>query len=502
MRPYILAHDLGTTGNKASLFDRTGRPIGSAFAGYPTSYPQPGWAEQDPGDWWRAVCRSTRQLLAETGIGAGEIAVVSFSGQMMACLPVDGGGRPLRSAIIWADQRATAEATWMAERCGAETVYRRTGHRFGPSYCAPKFLWFRRHAPDLFAQTHRFLQAKDYCLLQLTGQYATDLSDASGTLLFDLATRRWAEDLFEAVELDPALMPPARPASTVAGEVTREAAAATGLAPGTPVTIGGGDGACATAGAGVVGKGDAYCYIGSSAWLSVIAPEPLLDTRQRTTNFAHLDPAYCLPMGSMQCAGGAFGWFEALLRGEQMGHIYAELDGAAARVPPGAEGLLFLPHLMGERSPYWNPEARGAFVGLSLKHGRPEMARAVLEGVAFNLRQIMEALCEQGAQVPALRLIGGGAKSALWRQIMADVLGVPILKPTLLAEATSLGAAIAGGVGVGIWPGYLVARDLVPAVEAEAPRAEAQERYQALYPLWQDAYRRLEGLFPELGRRA
>jgi xylulokinase len=495
---YILAHDLGTSGDKASLFDEAGRTVHSALAGYGTSYPHPGWAEQDPDDWWQAVCLATRRLLAEARIDPAEIGAVSFSGQMMACLPVDAKGKPLRSAIIWADQRAIEEAAWMAERCGAEAVYRRTGQRVGPSYSAPKILWFKRHAPEDYARTHAFLQAKDYAVLQLTGQYATDYSDASGTLLFDLATRRWAEDLFAALELDPRLVPPAHPSATIVGGVTRAAAEATGLAAGTPVVIGGGDGCCATAGAGVSEEGDAYAYIGSSAWLSIVSRRPLLDPRQRTTTFAHLDPDYCCPMGSMQSAGGAYGWLEGLLRGNGEESIYAELDDAAAKTPPGADGILFLPHLLGERSPYWNPLARGAFIGLSLKHGRAAMARAVLEGVAMNLRQILEALREQGARIPALRLIGGGASSALWRQIMADVLGLPILQPVLLTEATSLGAAIAGGVGVGMFKSFSVAREIVPATEAERPRAEARQRYEALYPLWQRAYRQVEPLFAEL----
>ena len=232
MAGLILSHDLGTTGNKASLFSIDGRLVASAYVGYATSYPHPGWAEQDPADWWRAIGDSTRRLLAESGRSATEVAVVSFSGEMMSCLPLDAQGRPLCQAIIWADQRAEAEARMMAERAGRERVYALTGHRASASYSAAKALWLRRRQPEIYAQTQVILQAKDYAAYKLTGIYATDYSDASGTNLFDLRQRRWSEELFAAFELDPGLWPPAWPSATVIGAVTGEAAAETGLAAG------------------------------------------------------------------------------------------------------------------------------------------------------------------------------------------------------------------------------------------------------------------------------
>jgi xylulokinase len=495
----ILAHDLGTTGNKASLFDPEGRLLAGAFCGYDTDYPRPGWAEQNPADWWRAVQESTRRLLADSGRRAGEIAVVSFSGQMMGCLPVDKAGVPLRSAIIWADQRAEDEAAYIAERVGRDQVYAITGHRVSSNYSAAKILWLRNHQPDLFARTHRVLQAKDYVAYRLTGAYATDYSDASGTNLFDLRARRWSETMLQALELDPSLLPDALPSHTVIGAVTHESAQATGLAAGTPVVIGGGDGACATAGAGVVNPADAYNYIGSSSWISFVSREPLYDPAQRTFTFAHLDPEYLFPTGTMQCAGGSYDWLERVLRGAGDERLYARLDEMAAGVEPGAQGLFFLPYLIGERSPHWNPQARGAFVGLSMAHGRAEMARATLEGVAFNLRIILDAFREQGAPITALRLIGGGARSALWRQILADVFGLPVLRARLAVEATALGAAVAGGVGVGLFDGYSVAGRLVQVEPGEEPRAEVSARYQDLYSVFTEMY---EALVPVYRRIA
>jgi len=270
------------------------------------------------------------------------------------------------------------------------------------------------------------------------------------------------------------------------------------------VVIGGGDGACATVGAGAVHPGDAYINIGSSAWLAVTTRRPLLDRAMRTFNLAHLDPDLIMALGSMQAAGGAFDWLERLWHSEGEANLHEALSTQAASVPPGADGLLFLPYLLGERSPYWNPHARGAFVGLTMTHGRPEMARAVLEGVAFNLRLILDAFRTQqaalgeGPGINAVRLIGGGARSPLWRQILADVLGLPILLPGLVIEATSLGAAIAGGVGVGIFDSFAAADRFVQVHEAAHPEASAQAHYAELAPLFEAAYRGLESVFGQL----
>jgi xylulokinase len=496
--PYILAHDLGTTGDKATLFDADGHAVASTFEAYDTAYPRPCWAEQDPADWQRALLQCTRRLLAQASIPAGEIAVVSFSGHMQGALMVDREGVPLRSSIIWADQRATSQAEWIGKICGKEALYRLTGQRASPAYTSAKVLWIRDNQPDLYRRAYKVVQAKDYAAFTLTGVWATDYSDAAGTQLFDLRGRRWAEDLMGALGLDTALFPEAYPSTTVIGRVTAEAAAATGLLAGTPVVIGGGDGACATVGAGSIREGDAYHYIGSSSWIALTTGRPILDPQQRTFTFVHLDPALYFSVGTMQAGGGSYDWLERLWRDEGQVALYQAMDAQAATVPAGAGGILFLPHLLGERSPYWNPLARGAFVGLAMSHGRPELTRAVLEGVALTMRLILDVLQSHGVQIEAMRLIGGGAKSALWRQILADTYDLPILLPTLAAEATSLGAAVAGGVGVGIFAGFDVTHCLVPVREAERPDPARHRRYMVLYDLFRQTYAALEPIFEQL----
>ncbi len=488
---YILAHDLGTSANKASLFDESGALLATHSEGYAVHYPQPGWAEQDPQDWWQAISRATRAILVRTGVSSRDVAAVTFSGQMMGVVSLDDSLRPLRPAIIWADQRAVEEAAYIAERCSADEVYRRTGHRISPAYTAAKMLWLKRHQPDLYAQTRYLVMAKDYVVAQLTGQVVTDYSDASGSNLFDLQSHEWCEDLVELVGLDVARLPRPVPASTVVGEVTRVAAEATGLAAGTPVVIGGGDGACATVGAGSVSEGEAYCVIGTSAWIAFTSSQPLLDPNQRTFTFAHLLPGRYIPMGTMQSAGGARAWLTRAL-----GEID---DEAIAQVEPGCRGLLFLPYLIGERSPWWNPKARAAFVGLTMNHGPAEMYRAVLEGVAFNLRLILDALSSH-QPIRALRLIGGGARSAIWPRILADVLGRPLEMLEMTAEATSWGAAVAGGVGVGLYADWRIAKDHARVIAVIEPDPQRAGEYAERCQVFVRTYQALTGIDEAFGR--
>jgi xylulokinase len=497
---YILAHDLGTTGNKSTLCSTDGRIAASCFCAYETDYLRPNWAEQNPVDWVQAVCCATQDLLAKTSIQPGDIAVISLSGHMQGATLVDREGTPLRPSILWADQRARAQAEAIASAVGKDETYRLTGSRVSPAYTAAKLMWVRDHQPEVYARLHKVLQCKDYVAFFLTGVFATDYSDASLTQLLDLEKRDWAWEMISDLGLSASLLPDLYPSAAVIGQVTAAAAAATGLKQGTPVVIGGGDGSCATVGACSIHTGDIYNYIGSSSWMALTTEQPVLDAQQRTFNMMHLDPSLYVAVGSMQAAGGAYTWLEDLLRAPgQAEPDYAGLDQAAAGCPPGGNGVLFLPYLLGERSPYWNPAARGAFIGLTMPDRRAEMARAVLEGVGLNLRIILEILQSQGVQAEEMRLIGGGSKSAVWRQILANIYELPVTVLDLPYAATALGAAIAGGVGVGIYPDYSVAQELAQATESTRPQPETYPLYRELYALFQNSYFALEGIFNRLG---
>jgi len=505
MARFVLAHDLGTTGDKASLYDAEGRLVGSHFAGYDTEYARPRWAEQDPEAWWGAVCASTRGLLVEAGIEGREVACVSFSGQMMGCVPLDAQARPLRNALIWADQRAVEQERWLGERIDPERVYRITGHRLSSSYSLAKILWLRDHEPEVFRAAHAFVNAKDAIVARLTGVFVTDPSDASGTNLYDLEAGGYSRAILEAAELDAALLPRVAGSMDVVGAVMSSVADEVGLPAGVPVVIGGGDGCCAALGAGVWREGAAYNYVGSSSWIALASQRPAYDPEQRTFTWAHLLPGMFSPCGTMQAAGGSYAWTRDVLgvpevaeAAREGGSAYERLNTLAATAPPGSRGLLYLPYLLGERSPRWNPNARGAFIGLTMRHGRAEMVRAVLEGVTMNLRVILRAMTRQGIEVRSVRLIGGGAAGRFWNQLMADMYGVPIERLTHLEEATSMGAAVAGGVGVGLYDDVSIIERMNPVALVVEPIEATRRAYEPLFELFEEAYAALVPLYDRL----
>jgi len=502
---FILAHDLGTTGNKASLFDSSGKAIASSFYGYETEYAHFNWAEQNPEDWWLAVCSSTKELINKTRIHEKDVACITFSGQMMGCVAVDADANPLRNAIIWADMRAVDEADYLIERAGWEETYRITGHRASSSYSGAKALWIRNNQPEIFSNTHKIIHAKDFIVAKLTGKFVTDYSDASGTNLYDLREKDWSDKILEAVEIDRQLLPELHASTDVVGEVQTKIADQVGLAAGTPVVIGGGDGSCAAVGAGVVREGSAYNYIGSSSWIGIATKEPILDPKMRTFTWAHLVPDMFSPTGTMQAAGGSYQWARNVLcepeqwAAEKLGlDAYELMNLQVEESPPGANDLLFFPYLLGERAPRWNPNARGAYFGLTMQHTRKDMIRATLEGITFNLKVILDAFEEQGAHIEAMRVIGGGAQGGVWRQIMADIYEMPIVRPALLAEATSMGAALAGGIGVGIFPDFNMAESLTPVVDQVDPNQELKPVYDRLYEIFNQAYEAFEPLYEML----
>ncbi|MBI9108948.1 MAG: FGGY-family carbohydrate kinase [Spirochaetales bacterium] len=495
MSKYILAHDLGTSGNKATLFDGEGRMTAAVTEEYGTNIFNSNWAEQDPSDWWRAVCISTKKVLEN--INPSDLAAVSFSGQMMACLCVDKIGRPLRDALIYCDQRSEKQADELIGRVGFAKIYKITGHRPSSSYSLSKLMWIKENEPDVYAVTHKILQAKDYMNFRLTGEFFTDFNDASGTNAFDISTLSWSEEIIEASGVKRSLFPDAVASSTMIGEVTKSASKETGIPAGTPVAAGAGDGGCATIGAGSYKEGRAYCYMGSSSWVSVTSKTPLEDPDMKTFTWAHPIEGLYQPCGTMQTAGACFNWLSSFLLGNTDSTSLEQLNNHAAAAAPGAGGLFFLPYLLGERSPWWNPDAKGCFIGLDLNTGRNEAARAVIEGIAMNLNESLKIMKRQTA-FDSIMFIGGGANGGVLRQIFADVIGMKVEIPKLLSEATSMGAALIGGVGSGIYSGFDMVEKMNPLVSTVENDESLKDFYSKHEAIFTDIYYNLKSSFSKI----
>ncbi len=502
MTSYIIAHDLGTSGNKATLYDSDGQMIASAVASYKLITCGPG-AEQRADDWWDAVCQTSRKLSAM--VNPKEIVAVSFSGQMMGCLCVDRDGHPLRNSLIWADMRSTKQENQLKSQIGAADFYQISGHRLSSSYSLTKLMWIKENEPDVYRHTYRMLNAKDYMIYRLTNRFVTEPSDASSTCMFDLNRLDWSDELIRIAELDRDKLPEIIPSVAIAGHVTREAAEATGLMEGTPVVCGGGDGCCAAVGTGVVREGIANCCLGTSSWISLASKKPIYDEDMTAFNFAHIVPGYIMPCGTMQTGGGALSWAANILFGGTehiprplSDDIYATIGKEVEASPIGANRLLFLPYLMGERSPRWNDRAKGSFIGLTLGHTRGDMLRAVMEGVGYNLDIILDAFRNSGEQIDELVLVGGGARNACWRTILSDIFDLPLLIPSALEEATSMGAAITAGVGVGLFDDFSASDRFVRIQARQEPNSSSQAIYRDMKSLFEAAYQANLALFDQL----
>jgi xylulokinase len=453
----LVGLDVGTTGVKALALSPTGDVLAKAEHGYPLSTPQPGWAEQDPEDWWRASDAALREVGWENGEPLG------FSGQMHGLVALGADDAVLRPAILWNDQRTGAECAEMERLVGFARLIELTGNRALTGFTAPKLLWLRHHEPEVFGRIAHVLLPKDYVRFRLTGERAIDAADASGTLLFDVAGRRWSDELLELLELPRGWLPDAYESTEIGGA---------------------GDQAAAALGVGVDRSGRLSVVLGTSGVVFAALDEFAADSQARVHAFCHALPATWHAMGVMLSAAGSLSWLRELLAAD-----YDELFAAAERWPPGAEGILFAPYLAGERTPHADPDARGAFTGLGLRHDRGALARAVLEGVAFGLRDSLELLVELGVQPVAARVSGGGARSSLWLRIVASVLGLP-LELTAAEEGSAFGAALLGGVAAGEFAsaGEAVAacvrvRETVDPEPAWAGQyEEAYARYRSLYP--------------------
>ena len=462
--------DIGTTAVKALAVDETGAVVARAESGYPLATPRPGWAEQDPADWWRATERALAAL------DVREVAGIGLSGQMHGLVALDAAGAVIRPAILWNDGRSAAECAEIEERVGLSELIARTGNRALTGFTAPKLLWLRRHEPDAYARIARVMLPKDYVRLRLCGEHAIDMADASGTLLLDVARRRWSAELLDALELDAGWLPRLLESPEVSGSTPD----------GVPVAAGAGDQAAGALGVGVDRPGPLSVALGTSGVVFAALPEFAADPEARVHAFCHAVPGGWHAMGVMLSAGGSLRW---LRDAAAPGAGFEELIAAAAEWEPGAEGLTFLPYLAGERTPHADPDARGSFTGLSLRHDRGALVRAVLEGVAYGLRDSLDLLRELGVAPERARVSGGGARSELWLRIVASALELPLERP-VVEEGAAYGAALLGGVAGGVWPDVGAAVEACVRVRGEvepdpdwaAAYAEGRARFRALYP--------------------
>ncbi|MEA3334994.1 MAG: xylulokinase [Chloroflexota bacterium] len=488
----FLGLDVSTTGAKALLVDESGHVIGSATNLLSLSTPRPLWSEQDPEDWWVGMAASIREVLQDNQVTGSSVAAIGLTGQMHGLVMLDGGGQVLRPAILWNDQRTGPQCDEIRRRIGRRRLIRITGNDALPGFTAPKILWVQQNEPDLYARTRHILLPKDYIRFRLTGQFAVDRAGGAGTILFDLKDRTWSDEMTEALEIPAAWLPPTFEGSEVSGVVTAVVAAETGLAEGTPVVGGGGDQAAQAVGVGAVKPGIVALTLGTSGVVFASTPAPLIEPEGRLHAFCHAVPGAWHFMGVMLSAAGSLQWYRDQLAREMS---FPDLLAEATEVPPGSEGLFFLPYLTGERTPYPDPLARGAWVGLTLRHHRAHLTRAVLEGVAFGIKDSFTLIQEAGlGEVEQVRISGGGARSPVWRQIMADVLGVELVTVNT-AEGAAFGAALLAAVGAGAFADVPSACEKTIQITGSSKPGADSWTYQRYYPHYRALYPALSNEF-------
>lgn len=494
----VIGVDIGTSGTKAVALDSGGALLASALVEYPLHSPKPGWAEQDPADWRRGAFEALRKLAANPKVDAARIKAVGLTGQMHGSVFLDDRNEVIRPALLWCDQRTAPQCDAITAKVGESRLIEMVSNPALTGFTAPKILWLRENEPGHYDRVRKVLLPKDYIRLLLTGEFATDVADASGTLLFDVKNRRWHGELLSLLGIDPAFLPQSFEGPEVTGRITKEAAEATGLPAGIPVVAGGGDQAAGAVGCGIVQTGAISAAIGTSGVVFAFADNVSMDPQGRVHTFCHSVPGKWHTMGVVLSAGGSLRWFRDELCAEEKKRAaasgrdaYEYIAEAAAQTPVGAEGLTFLPYLTGERSPHKDPHARGAFIGLSLRHGKGHMARAILEGVAFAMRDSLEIFREMNIPIGEVRASGGGARSALWRQIQADVYNAP-LATLNVEEGPAYGAAILAMTAAGEYASVQEAcAAIVRTVDTTAPDPARAKAYDAWFRHYQDSYRAL-----------
>ncbi|MEO8288031.1 MAG: xylulokinase [Chloroflexota bacterium] len=495
MTDLLLGIDIGTSGSKALLIDVHGAIVASATFDYPMFTPRPLWAEQDPADWWTATVRAIRKVLQISGATGEQVVGVGLTGQMHGLVLLDATGNVLRPCIMWNDQRTAPQCAAITAKIGDKKLLELIANPVLPGFTAPKIMWVRENEPEIYACAAQVLLPKDYIRFRLTGEYATEVSDASGTALLDVRNRRWSAEMLAALDIPPDWLPACHESAVPSTQISAHAAEVTGLKAGTPVVGGGGDQAAGAVGSGIVRQGITSVTLGTSGVVFAAAESFLLEPEGRLHAFCHAVTGQWHVMGVMLSAAGSLRWFRDTLAQEEIAlsiangtDVYDLLMQEAGRAPAGSEGLIFLPYLSGERTPYPDPDARGVYFGLTLRHGKEHMVRAVLEGIAYGLRDSLELMRSMGLQVTQVRASGGGARSRLWRQILADVFDAEIVL-TNVTEGAPYGAALLAGAGAGVYKNVVEACDstikITDTIEPGPNRsiyADYYEVYRRLYP--------------------
>ncbi|WP_434640012.1 xylulokinase [Thermoanaerobacterium thermosaccharolyticum] len=497
---YFLGIDLGTSSVKIILMSDSGSVVSSVSKEYPVYYPEPGWAEQNPEDWWNATKNGINELISKSGVKSGDIKGIGLSGQMHGLVLLDRDNNVITPAILWCDQRTQEECDYIIEKIGKEGLLKYTGNKALTGFTAPKILWVRKHLKDVYSRIAHILLPKDYIRFKLTGDYATEVSDASGTLLFDVSNRRWSKDMIDAFDIPENALPKCYESTDVTGYVTKEAADLTGLEEGTIVVGGGGDQASGAVGTGTVKSGIVSVALGTSGVVFASQDKYAADEELRLHSFCHANGKWHV-MGVMLSAASCLKWWvDNINNYSSEAMTFDGLLEEAEKAHPGSDGLVFLPYLMGERTPYSDPYAKGSFVGLSITHNRGHMTRSILEGVAFGLRDSLELIKDLNIPVNEVRVSGGGAKSKLWRQILADIFNVRI-DMINATEGPSYGAAIMASVGYGLFKDVDEAcSKLIKVTDSVYPMQENVEKYNKLYPIYVSLYSKLKGTFEEIAK--
>ena len=504
---YLIGVDLGTSGTKTVLFAEDGTVAASCTIEYPLYQPQNGWAEQDPLDWWNAVCGTTKAVIAKAGISASKIKGVGLSGQMHGLVMLDKSGNILRKSIIWCDQRTAKECEEITQKVGAENLIKITANPALTGFTASKIMWVKNNEPEIYEKCAHILLPKDFIRYKLTGEFATEVSDASGMQLLDVPNRKWSDQVLDALQIEKSLLGKVYESPEITGKVTKAASDLTGLAEGTAVVGGAGDNAAAAVGTGTVQDGRAFTTIGTSGVVFAHTSKLSIDPKGRVHTFCCAVPGAWHVMGVTQGAGLSLKWFRDNFCHEEMiaaagmkKDPYFLMDKQAEEIPIGSDRLLYLPYLMGERTPHLDPNCRGVFFGLSAMHTRQHLLRAVMEGVTFSQRDSVEVLREMGVSINEMLACGGGGSSPLWRQMLADVYGCPV-KTVVSKEGPALGVAILAGAGTGV---YSSVQDGCAAViktnPPQNPISQNSAEYEKFYNIYRALYPALKDNFLELAK--